>query len=78
MAGLGPIDPLVETFGPFVFPVLLFVGGLIGYALLVALGRAGLIDDGGPDREPGRGRGPEPESETETEREPRPDEEPDP
>lgn len=76
MAGLGPIDPLVETFGPFVFPVLLFVGGLIGYALLVALGRAGLIDDGGPDREPGRG--PEPESDPETDREPRSDEESDP
>lgn len=62
MAGLGPIDPLVETFGPFVFPVLLFVGGLIGYALLVALGRAELIDDGrsDPDREPERGRESEP------------------
>jgi hypothetical protein len=74
MAGLGPIDPLVETFGPFVFPVLLFVGGLIGYALLVALGRAGLIDAGGPEREPESEAAPE----TETERESRPDEEPDP
>ncbi len=34
---LGPLDSLIETFGPFVLPVLLFVGGLIGYLLLLKL-----------------------------------------
>jgi hypothetical protein len=38
---LGPIDVLVGVFGPFALPVLLFVLGLVGYLLLVALSRAG-------------------------------------
>lgn len=36
---LWPIDALVATYGPFVLPVLLFAFGLVGYWLLVALGR---------------------------------------
>jgi hypothetical protein len=36
------VDALVETFGPFLIPVALFVAGIVGYAALVALGRAGL------------------------------------
>jgi hypothetical protein len=34
---LGPIDAVLSTFGPFVLPVLLFVGGLIGYLVLLKL-----------------------------------------
>ncbi|KTG10290.1 hypothetical protein AUR64_11980 [Haloprofundus marisrubri] len=41
---LGPIETLVSTFGPFVIPVLIFVVGLVGYLVLVALGRAGLVN----------------------------------
>lgn len=36
----GPLDALVSTFGPFILPVLLFAFGLVGYLVLVALGRA--------------------------------------
>ncbi len=36
------VDALVETFGPFLIPVTLFVAGIFGYAALVALGRAGI------------------------------------
>jgi len=40
--GLAPLDDLVAAFGPFVLPVLLFVGGLVGYAVLYLLrGRGG-------------------------------------
>ena len=41
--GLGPIDALIDVFGPFVIPVLLFAVGIVGYLLLVALGRAGIV-----------------------------------
>lgn len=34
---LGPLDSLIGTFGPFVLPVLLFLGGLIGYLVLLRL-----------------------------------------
>jgi hypothetical protein len=44
--GLGPIDALIDVFGPFVIPVLLFAIGIVGYLLLVALGRAGLVGRG--------------------------------
>jgi hypothetical protein len=37
---LGPLDSLLSTFGPFVLPVLLFVGGLIGYLVLLKLSQA--------------------------------------
>jgi hypothetical protein len=36
---LGPLDSLLNTFGPFVLPVLLFVGGLVGYLVLLKLSR---------------------------------------
>lgn len=36
---LGLLDALISTFGPFVIPVLLFGLGVVGYLLLVALGR---------------------------------------
>ncbi|SEO98363.1 hypothetical protein SAMN04487948_109145 [Halogranum amylolyticum] len=39
---LGPFSDLIGVFGPFVIPVVLFVCGLLGYLILVALGRAGL------------------------------------
>ena len=38
--GVPLLDGLIGTFGPFVIPVVLFVIGLIGYLLLVALSRA--------------------------------------
>jgi hypothetical protein len=38
-----PLGELLRTFGPFVIPVAVFVAGLVGYAVLVALGRAGLV-----------------------------------
>ncbi|MFC5365910.1 hypothetical protein [Salinirubrum litoreum] len=44
--GLGPIDALIDVFGPFVIPVLLFAVGIVGYLLLLALGRAGIIGRG--------------------------------
>jgi hypothetical protein len=34
------LDGLLGLFGPFVIPVVLFVGGVIGYLLLVVLSRA--------------------------------------
>ena len=37
---LGPLDALLSTFGPFVLPVLLFVGGLICYLVLLKLSQA--------------------------------------
>lgn len=40
VAQLGPVDSLVDVFGPFVLPVLLFAAGFVGYLVLVALGRA--------------------------------------
>jgi hypothetical protein len=39
------LDALVNTFGPFVIPVLLFVAGLLGYGALVLLGRLGVLGD---------------------------------
>jgi hypothetical protein len=39
---LGPLSDLIDVFGPFIIPVLLFACGFVGYLLLVALGRAGL------------------------------------
>lgn len=35
------LDAVVGTYGPFVIPVTLFAVGAVGYAVLVALGRAG-------------------------------------
>lgn len=48
-----PLDALLDLVGPFLFPVVLFGAGLVGYGVLVALGRAGVLG-GGPDD----GRGP--------------------
>lgn len=31
------LDPLVGTFGPFLVPATVFVGGIVGYLLLYAL-----------------------------------------
>jgi hypothetical protein len=39
------LDALVNTFGPFVIPVLLFAVGAVGYAVLLVLGRWGLLGD---------------------------------
>ncbi|WP_277555331.1 hypothetical protein [Halobaculum limi] len=39
---LGPIDALVSVFGPFVFPVLLFAAGVVGYLALLTLNRLGI------------------------------------
>jgi hypothetical protein len=33
------VDAGLSAFGPFVIPVVLFVVGVVGYALLYALGR---------------------------------------
>jgi hypothetical protein len=40
------IDSVVNAFGPFVIPVFLFVAGLVGYTVLVALGRVGIDPTG--------------------------------
>lgn len=46
------VDAVFEFAGPFVIPVVLFVLGMVGYGVLVALGRLELVDD---DRDrPGR------------------------
>jgi len=37
------LDTLVETFGPFLIPVVLFVFGLLAYGVLVALTRRGFL-----------------------------------
>lgn len=39
------LDGLVNTFGPFLIPVILFAVGLVGYGVLVWLGRAGVLGD---------------------------------
>jgi hypothetical protein len=39
---------LVETFGPFLIPVVVFVLGVVGYAVLWLLARRGVF---GPDRD---------------------------
>ncbi|MFC7203983.1 hypothetical protein ACFQJC_10685 [Haloferax namakaokahaiae] len=39
MLQLGPLDTLIGTFGPFIIPVLLFAAGVVGYLVLLALGR---------------------------------------
>ncbi len=53
---IDPLGPLFRTFGPFVIPVALFVAGLVGYAVIVALGRAGVVDAAEDDeRESGDG-----------------------
>lgn len=36
---MNPVDAVWTTFGPFVVPVVLFALGVVGYALLYALGR---------------------------------------
>lgn len=40
--GIPVLDGLIAVLGPFFLPVLLFVLGLIGYMILLALGRAGI------------------------------------
>lgn len=40
--GIPVVDQLVALLGPFLLPVLLFGLGLVGYLVLLALGRAGL------------------------------------
>lgn len=37
------LEATLRTFGPFAVPVALFVAGLVGYAVLVVLGRAGVV-----------------------------------
>jgi len=37
------LDALVETAGPFLIPVVLFVAGAAGYLLLLVLSRQGLL-----------------------------------
>lgn len=43
------LEPVVETFGPFLIPVVVFLAGVSGYGLLRALNRAGLFDSDGDD-----------------------------
>ncbi|ERH04011.1 MAG: hypothetical protein A07HR60_00799 [uncultured archaeon A07HR60] len=38
----GVIETVIGLFGPFVIPVGVFAAGLVGYLILVYLGRAGL------------------------------------
>ena len=37
------IDPIVDTFGPFLIPVVIFVLGLVGYLVLLVLTRRGIL-----------------------------------
>lgn len=46
-----PLGALLRTFGPFVIPVALFVAGLVGYGVLVALGRTGIVETDEDDPE---------------------------
>ena len=48
------VDTLVETFGPFLIPVTMFVVGVVGYGILILLTRYGFLPlrshrDGGND-----------------------------
>ena len=47
------VDALVDTFGPFLIPAVLFVVGVVGYAILIALTRYGILPRRGqePPRE---------------------------
>jgi hypothetical protein len=40
------IDWVYTTFGPFLIPVAVFAAGLVGYGLLVALYRRGILGNG--------------------------------
>jgi hypothetical protein len=42
---VAPFDQLYAVFGPFVFPVVLFVAGIVGYVLLLWLVRAGVVGE---------------------------------
>jgi hypothetical protein len=44
--GTGILDAIYATFGPFLVPAVIFVVGLVGYALLLLLTRAGVLDGG--------------------------------
>lgn len=37
------VDTLVETFGPFLIPATMFVVGVVGYGILIALTRYGVL-----------------------------------
>lgn len=58
---LSVVDTLFDTFGPFLVPVVLFLAGAIGYALLLSADRllapatAAEIDDDAADAERGEG-----------------------
>lgn len=48
------VDSLVETLGPFLIPIVIFLLGVVGYGLLRALTRSGLLPlDGGEDHATG-------------------------
>lgn len=63
------LDTLFSTFGPFVIPVVLFAAGVVGYGVLLALSRAGVL---GARLDPTVGvgeRDPDPDPEQEEDRE---------
>jgi len=39
------LGTVVDTFGPFLIPVVIFVLGFVGYLLLVVLTRQGILGD---------------------------------
>jgi hypothetical protein len=43
LPGAGLVEWAFATFGPFVIPVAVFVAGVVGYFLLLLLGRVGLV-----------------------------------
>jgi hypothetical protein len=49
------VDALVEAFGPFLIPALLFVVGVVGYIILVALTRYGVLPGRARSRDGDRG-----------------------
>jgi hypothetical protein len=38
------LDALVDTAGPFLIPIAIFVAGIAGYLLLLVLSRQGLLN----------------------------------
>jgi hypothetical protein len=51
------VDSVVETFGPFLIPVVVFGAGVVGYGVLYLLTRWGVLSTGEEPGGQGDGRG---------------------
>jgi hypothetical protein len=69
---MSPLSGLVETFGPFLIPAVVFGAGVIGYGVLYVVNR-GLGGEGGPSWFPGDERPLEEDEGAEKDREDRED-----